>query len=262
MRGKRLRVRETLPLPMPWRCHHVRAMRPISQTHATPTRPHPPRDTHLAVTPLLALICSSLHTQVFNLSFKISKSVLMVFVFLLLKVCSFICYKNYHRSQLYNFTSLFLFLGFNSSLIGARALVSRDPITPFGLNHCLLWYFWSMVKQNSVGNFMLSELEPFLYYNKNMEISVSGPCRNGECPQSLVHCMEVELLRMENFPTCLYWEFLWKLNYPIYCTWILFLFLFFSSFSIFVHSKFLNTWTNIKWWLFKAVYLILSWTFI
>ena len=57
-----------------------------------PTRhPHPPRDTHLAVTPLLALICSSLHSQVFNLSFKISESVLVVFVFLLMRnLC--LCY--------------------------------------------------------------------------------------------------------------------------------------------------------------------------
>ena len=38
--------------------------------HATPTRPYPPRDTH---------ICFSLHTQVFNLSFKISESVLLMF---------------------------------------------------------------------------------------------------------------------------------------------------------------------------------------
>lgn len=148
--------------------------------------------------------------------------IIIIWVLMLLKVCSFICYKNYHRSQLYNFASLFLFLGFNSSLIGARAPVSGD--------------FWSMVKQNSVGNFMLSELEPFLSNKKNMEMSVSRPCRNGECPQSLVHCMKVELLRMENFPTCLYWEFLWRLNYPIYCTWILFLILFFSSFSIFVST--------------------------
>ena len=78
---------------------------------------------------------------------------------MLLKVCSFICYKNYHRSQLYNFASLFLFLGFNSSLIGAWAPVSGD--------------FWSMVKQNSVGNFMLSELELFLSNKMYMKFSFS-----------------------------------------------------------------------------------------
>ena len=82
---------EILLLPMPWCCHHAKATRPISQTHATPTRPHPPRDTHLAVTALLALICSSLHTQVYNLSFKISESMLVVFVFLLMRnLC--LCY--------------------------------------------------------------------------------------------------------------------------------------------------------------------------
>ena len=82
---------EILLLPTSWCHHHARAARLISQTHATPTRPHPPCNTHLAVTLLLALICFSLHTQVFNLSFKISKLVLVVFVFLLMRnLC--LCY--------------------------------------------------------------------------------------------------------------------------------------------------------------------------
>ena len=124
--------------------------------------------------------------------------IIIIWVLMLLKVCSFICYKNYHRSQLYNFASLSLFLGFNSSLIGARAPVSGD--------------FWSMVKQNSVGNFMLSELELFLSNKMYMKISFSVQALK-EWEASTMPC-----------------------------------FSFFSSlvFSIFVHSKFLNTWTNIE----------------
>ena len=105
------------------------------------------------------------------------------------KVCSFICYKNYHHGQLYNFASLFLFLGFNSSLIGAWAPVSRD--------------FWSMVKQNSVGNFMWSELEPFLSNKKNMEMSVSDLVGMGSVHKAL--CIVWKLN---------YWE--WKTFQHVY----------------------------------------------
>ena len=88
--------RETLPLPTPWvklpkrevRAWNLAATHAVTLPphesgkthladphdththHATPTRPYPPRDTH---------ICFSLHTQVFNLSFKISESVLLMF---------------------------------------------------------------------------------------------------------------------------------------------------------------------------------------
>ena len=122
--------------------------------------------------------------------------IIIIWVLMLLKVCSFICYKNYHCSQLYNFFPL----------IDLRLL---------GLNHlqiCLLWYFWSMVKQNSVGNFMLSELELFLSNKMYMKISFS-----------------VQALKEWEASTMPYFSF-------------------FSSlvFSIFVHSKFLNTRTNIE----------------
>ena len=100
--------RETLPLPTPWvklpkrevRAWNLAATHGVTlppresdETHlANPRNTHPPRDTHLAVTLLLALICSSLHTQlthVFNLFFKISESVLVLF-FLALWLCLWI----------------------------------------------------------------------------------------------------------------------------------------------------------------------------
>ena len=88
--------RETLPLPTPWvklpkrevRAWNLAATHAVTPPphesgkthlvdphdththHATPTRPYPPRDTN---------ICFSLHTQVFNLSFKILESVLLMF---------------------------------------------------------------------------------------------------------------------------------------------------------------------------------------
>ena len=88
--------RETLPLPTPWvklpkrevRAWNLATTHAVTPPphesgkthladphdththHATPTRPYPPRDTN---------ICFSLHTQVFNLSFKISESLLLMF---------------------------------------------------------------------------------------------------------------------------------------------------------------------------------------
>ena len=64
------------------RCHAA-TTRERQDPPRRPTRyPHPPRDTH---------ICFSLHTQVFNLFFKISESVLLMFVFLFMRnLC--LCY--------------------------------------------------------------------------------------------------------------------------------------------------------------------------
>ena len=69
---------EILPLP----CRDATTTRDPSHR---PTW-HPPRDIHLTVIPLLAwfALTFTLHTRVFNLSFKISKFVLVVFVFLLM----------------------------------------------------------------------------------------------------------------------------------------------------------------------------------
>ena len=67
-------------------CHDAATMWERQDPSRRPIRyPHPPRDTH---------ICFSLHTQVFNLSFKILESVLLVFVFLLMSnLC--LCYYYY-----------------------------------------------------------------------------------------------------------------------------------------------------------------------